>query len=228
MAPLLICALLALPGCGVVESVAKRTIHRVGGAVAGLIFGSGESGADDAESADEGGTSVAGSGGGFFEREDEEPAAEARAAGFFKIVEPNGTVRFVSNLSQVPASQRPEAERLAMEPASSGRRATRAAPARRATPQLAAARDPAPAARAISAGHDVVIYTTAWCGWCTKTRAWLDQNGVDYENRDIEANAAWAAEMHELTGSGGVPVIVIDGEVIKGFNQSKMEQLLRG
>ena len=72
------------------------------------------------------------------------------------------------------------------------------------------------------------MYTTSWCGWCKKTRAWLDQKGIDYENRDVETNAGWAAEMQDLTGSGGVPVIVIDGEVIKGFNQARMEQLLRG
>ena len=34
--------------------------------------------------------------------------------------------------------------------------------------------------------------------------------------------------MHDLTGSGGVPVIVIDGEVIQGFNQAQMEKMLRG
>ena len=227
LAPLLVCALLlALPGCGVAEGAAKR----VGGAVVGLVFGSGESSAGDDASpvaADE--TSVVASVGKLFASQDEEPAAEASgASGFYKIVEPNGTVRFVSNLSQVPPSQRPKAERLAIEPSRKSPKTARAAAP--STRQLAAARDPAPSpsAGAISAGHEVVVYTTSWCGWCKKTRAWLDQKGVDYENRDVEANAAWAEEMHGLTGSGGVPVIVIDGEVIKGFNQAKMEQLLRG
>ena len=56
----------------------------------------------------------------------------------------------------------------------------------------------------------------------------FDANGIDYQNRDVESNAEWAAEMQDLTGSGGVPVIVIDGEVIKGFNQAKIDSLLDG
>ena len=228
LAPLLICALLALPGCGVVEGVAKRSIQRVGGALVGLLLGSEESSADDGGPVQEGDTSVAKSVAGFFASEDEAPADGASGSGFYKIVEANGTVRFVSDLSQVPASQRPQAERLAIERSNDSRQAKRPAPPKRATPQLAAARDPAPSAAAMSGAHEVVVYTTSWCGWCKKTRAWLDRMGVDYENRDVETNAAWAEEMHDLTGSGGVPVIVIDGEVIKGFNQAKMEQLLRG
>jgi glutaredoxin-like YruB-family protein len=77
-------------------------------------------------------------------------------------------------------------------------------------------------------GHEVVVYTTSWCGWCKKTLAWLDAKGVDYENRDVETNAEWAEERHDLTGSGGVPVIVIDGEVIKGFDQAQLDEMLRG
>ena len=227
LASLLLCALVALPGCGVVESAAKRALVGVGGAVAGLLFGSDDGGATGGEVGVEDGNQVPESAGGFFASGDEEPAA-ASGSGFYKIVEANGTVRFVSNLSEVPAAQRPQAERLAIERSRAGRGAKRAAPPTRATRQLAAARDPAPPAARRSGDHEVVVYTTSWCGWCKKTRAWLDQKGVDYENRDVEASATWAEEMHELTGSGGVPVIVIDGEVIKGFNQARMEQLLRG
>jgi hypothetical protein len=28
-----------------------------------------------------------------------------------------------------------------------------------------------------------------------KTRAWLDAQGIDYENRDVETNAEWAEEI---------------------------------
>jgi glutaredoxin len=35
-----------------------------------------------------------------------------------------------------------------------------------------------------------------------------------------------AQEMIQKSGQMGVPVIVIDGEVIVGFNQSKLDELL--
>jgi len=217
LAPFLICALLALPGCGIVEGVAKRSLVRfLSGTVAAMTFGADEAAADDKEYVEEDDTTVA-----------EDEGGDGAGSGFYKVVEANGTVRFVSNLAEVPAAQRPKAERIDSQPIGGGGDAKRRAPSRRAAQQLAAAKSAEPAA--FSGGdHEVVVYTTSWCGWCKKTRAWLDEQGVDYENRDVEANAAWAEEMHDLTGSGGVPVIVIDGEVIKGFNQAQMEKLLRG
>jgi glutaredoxin-like YruB-family protein len=230
VAPFLICALLALPGCGMVKGVAKRSAVRfLSGTVAAMLFGSDEAAADDAEYVEDDDTTVAddeGGDGSFFGN-GEDSSDDAAGSGFYKVVEANGTVRFVSSLEEVPAAQRPKAERIDSGPIGGGGDAKRRAPSRRAAQQLAAAKSAEPAAIR-GGGHEVVVYTTSWCGWCKKTRAWLDDQGIDYENRDVETNAAWAEEMHDLTGSGGVPVIVIDGEVIQGFNQAQMEKMLRG
>jgi glutaredoxin-like YruB-family protein len=228
----LICALLALPGCGIVKDIAKRSITRVaGGSIAGLLFGTDEATAGDGEIALGGSAAIAEVGedreGGIFGGDDGSGDTATGGSGFYKVVEANGTVRFVSSLSEVRAAQRPKAERLDLQPIGGTGNSDRRAPSRQAARQLAVAKS-APPAAATSGNHEVVIYTTSWCGWCKKTRAWLDTKGIDYENRDVEVNAAWAEEMHDLTGSGGVPVIVIDGEVIKGFNQAQMEKLLRG
>ncbi len=211
--PLLICALLALPGCGMAQSIAKRSITRIaGGAIAGLIFGTDEA--------------AAGDDGDIVGIDDDSGDTASGGSGFFKVIEANGTVRFVSNLAEVPAAQRPKAERLDLQPIDGTGNSNPRAPSQQAAKQLAVAKS-APPDAAASGNHEVVIYTTSWCGWCKKTRAWLDTKGIDYENRDVEENAAWAEEIHDLTGSGGVPVIVIDGEVIKGFDQAQMEKLLR-
>lgn len=230
LAPLLLCALLALPGCGVVKNAAKRGITRfVSGSVAAMLFGADEATADDEEFVEEDDTTIADDDGGWGDSDEEETADASGGSGFYKVVEANGTVRFVSNLSEVPTSQRPKAERLAMERSNDPAKPKRRAAPKQASKQLAAARDSAPEeSRSLSNGHEVVVYTTSWCGWCKKTLAYFDENGIDYQNRDVESNAAWAAEMQDLTGSGGVPVIVIDGEVIKGFNQAKIDSLLDG
>lgn len=113
LAPFLTCALLALPGCGNVEGVAKRSLVRfLSGTLAAMIFGSDEAAADDEEYVEKGDTTVAedeGGDGGFFGN-GEDASDDAAGSGFYKVVEANGTVRFVSNLAEVPAAQRPKAE----------------------------------------------------------------------------------------------------------------------
>ncbi len=71
-----------------------------------------------------------------------------------------------------------------------------------------------------------MIYTTPWCGWCRKTLAWLDSHGVDYENRDIESDPRAREELLAKTGSTSIPVVEVDGRVIRGYSPRKMEQLL--
>ena len=73
---------------------------------------------------------------------------------------------------------------------------------------------------------DVVVYTTSWCGWCRKTMAWLDEAGVDYENRDIEANPLYRAELLAKTGATSIPMVEIDGRVVRGFSPGRMSELL--
>jgi glutaredoxin-like YruB-family protein len=228
-------ALLGVPGCGPGRSIVKDAIARVAGpGLAARWLGGSEAGPEQRSATR---APAASTGNGSSARvERPEPAGEPAPPGFYRIVEPNGTVRFVSNLSEVPVEQRAGAERLALEPRQA-RSARRAAPRPTARPtalaEAAPPAAPAPASRAAnalrapSAGHEVVIYTTSWCPWCKRTRAWLDAKGIEYVEKDIERNEEWAHEMRALTGSGSVPVVVIDGVVIRGFNQAKMEALLR-
>jgi mycoredoxin len=226
-APLLACALLlALAGCGVVKGAAERAAAALGASASNGTPADGPK----AKSKD-GGLSIAADAKVI---EDAAPVREDDdGKGFYKIVEPSGTIRFTSNLSEVPLDQRPKAERLALVPSKPGAAAPRAPAPRRDTRQLAAAdaapQPPAARARSGDSGdHEVVLYTTSWCGWCKKTRSWLDSQGVRYTDHDIERDAAAAAEMRDLTGGdSGVPVVVIDGEVIQGFNQQKMKSLLQ-
>ena len=67
--------------------------------------------------------------------------------------------------------------------------------------------------------------TTTWCGWCRKTIAHLDQNGIRYDNRDIERDRAAYADLKRKTGSTAVPVIEIDGEIVRGFDRDRIEVL---
>ena len=59
-------------------------------------------------------------------------------------------------------------------------------------------------------------------------KEFLSQKGVDYEERDVAANQAYAEEMVKSTGQMGVPVISIDGQSVIGFDRGRLEQILSG
>jgi glutaredoxin len=78
-----------------------------------------------------------------------------------------------------------------------------------------AARQTAPHPRRQYTG--VTLYTTSWCGYCKRARAYLAQKGVDYRDIDIEAPGG-AAAFAQAGGRGGVPLLVADGHRVRGFS----------
>ena len=57
-------------------------------------------------------------------------------------------------------------------------------------------------------------------------KAFFDEKNVAYTEFDVAADMNKRQEMITLTGQLGVPVIVIDGEPIVGFNQEMIAQKL--
>lgn len=72
----------------------------------------------------------------------------------------------------------------------------------------------------------VTLYSTEWCGYCAATRSFFKKNGIQYTELDIEKNSS-ALNAYRRLGGQGVPVVEIDREVIHGFNESGLRQLLR-
>ena len=71
----------------------------------------------------------------------------------------------------------------------------------------------------------VVVYTQPGCGACQAEKAWLNEKGVAFEERNIRENSAWMQELVEL-GSRGTPTTVIgepgDNQVLIGFDSTKL------
>jgi glutaredoxin-like YruB-family protein len=68
----------------------------------------------------------------------------------------------------------------------------------------------------------VVMYMTTWCGYCNKAREYLRSLGVNVTEYDIEKNAEKREEMRKL-GGRGVPVINVEGIIIKGYSQEMIK-----
>jgi glutaredoxin 3 len=75
---------------------------------------------------------------------------------------------------------------------------------------------------------EVVVYTTPTCGYCHQVKQYLAQREIPYKEIDVAADPQAAAEMVQLSGQRGVPVVVIGGQVVIGFNRTRIDQLLAG
>ncbi|MDJ0788772.1 MAG: glutaredoxin family protein [Myxococcota bacterium] len=79
---------------------------------------------------------------------------------------------------------------------------------------------------AASGEAEVVVYSRPACGWCRKTMAWLDEHEVEFDDRDIEACDESREQLRTLTGRGHVPVVLIGGELVEGFDPMRMREIL--
>ncbi len=73
---------------------------------------------------------------------------------------------------------------------------------------------------------NVTIYSTPSCHFCHMAKEFFKANNVPYTEFDVAANGDKRKEMVEQSGQMGVPVIVIENDLIIGFNKPKIAQLL--
>ncbi|MFH1655961.1 MAG: glutaredoxin domain-containing protein [Candidatus Omnitrophota bacterium] len=73
---------------------------------------------------------------------------------------------------------------------------------------------------------NVKVYSTPTCPYCIKTKAYLDEKSIKYENFDVSSDKTKLDEMIKLSGQMGVPVLDIDGNVIVGFDKERIDSLL--
>lgn len=72
----------------------------------------------------------------------------------------------------------------------------------------------------------VLIYTTPTCPYCQQTKEYLKEKNIAYEEVDVAADSVKAQEMIDKSGQMGVPVVMIDDEVIIGFDKEKIDKTL--
>jgi glutaredoxin-like YruB-family protein len=72
----------------------------------------------------------------------------------------------------------------------------------------------------------VRIYSTPTCPWCAKTKEFLKEHGIKFENIDVSKDQSAAQEMVKKSGQMGVPVTEIDGQIIVGFDENAIKKAL--
>ncbi len=70
------------------------------------------------------------------------------------------------------------------------------------------------------------VYSTPTCPWCHRAKEYLKGKKVAFNDLDVSRDRDKAREMVEKSGQMAVPVLEIGGEIIIGFNQAKIDELL--
>ena len=76
------------------------------------------------------------------------------------------------------------------------------------------------------ADKKVVIYSTPTCPYCKRAKEYLSRKGISYTDIDVAQDREKAKEMTQKSGQMSVPVIIIDDEIVVGFNQVLLDKLL--
>ena len=74
--------------------------------------------------------------------------------------------------------------------------------------------------------HKITIYTTPTCVYCKMTKALFEKNNVKYTEFNVAQDAKAREEMVHKSGQLGVPVTEIDGQIVVGFEEVKLKELL--
>lgn len=72
----------------------------------------------------------------------------------------------------------------------------------------------------------VEIFTTDTCHFCHLAKEWFAENNIAYTEHNVQHDLAQRKNMVEMTGQMGVPVIKIENDIIIGFNEDKLKELL--
>jgi glutaredoxin 3 len=65
----------------------------------------------------------------------------------------------------------------------------------------------------------IFLYTTAWCGYCIRAKALLDARGLTYDEVALDDDPGFRQRMHDLGRQWTVPLVMIDGEPIGGYDE---------
>jgi len=73
---------------------------------------------------------------------------------------------------------------------------------------------------------NVIVYSIPACKFCKSVKKLLDELKVAYSDVDVSTDREAQREMVEKSGQVGVPVVVVDDEVMVGYDRKKLKKKL--
>jgi glutaredoxin-like YruB-family protein len=72
----------------------------------------------------------------------------------------------------------------------------------------------------------VSVYSTPTCSWCNTLKAYLRKNKIRFRDIDVSKDQNAAEAMVRKSGQQGVPQTDINGQIIVGFDKTRINNLL--
>jgi len=72
----------------------------------------------------------------------------------------------------------------------------------------------------------VKVFTTPVCPYCYTVKEFLKEKGIKFQDIDISKDEKAREELIQKTGKMEVPVLEIEGELVIGFDKTKIVNLL--
>ncbi|MFX3624825.1 MAG: glutaredoxin family protein [Ectobacillus sp.] len=74
--------------------------------------------------------------------------------------------------------------------------------------------------------NHVTVYTTTTCPYCVMVKRFLEEQGVPFQEVNVQLDQAAARKLVETTGQLGVPQINVNGKWVIGFDPQAIMGLL--
>lgn len=71
----------------------------------------------------------------------------------------------------------------------------------------------------------IEIYSSNTCGYCNMAKDYFNEKNIEYVEYNVSEDTAAKKSLMKM-GYMSVPVILIDGEEVLGFDKERIEELL--
>tara|TARA_R110002110_G_scaffold26039_2_gene96182 strand:+ start:1156 stop:1581 length:426 start_codon:yes stop_codon:yes gene_type:complete len=84
----------------------------------------------------------------------------------------------------------------------------------------------------ISTGDVVIIYSTSWCYWCKVAKQFLEDNKIEYIERDLEDSQHWkelklfAKSINYKGNLSVVPLFIVKNKIVIGYQPLEILTIL--
>lgn len=81
-----------------------------------------------------------------------------------------------------------------------------------------------PAAVRANLSATPTLFSATWCGYCRKAKGYMASHKIAFQEIDIDTESG-ARAYFEAGGRSGVPMLIVDGRVTRGFSESSYNQV---
>ena len=72
----------------------------------------------------------------------------------------------------------------------------------------------------------VTIYSTPTCHFCHAAKEFFGEHNIEFTDVNVASDLTKRQEMIQKSGQMGVPVIDVGGELVVGFDEDRLRDLL--